>query len=45
MFNNLMDQEKMAIPAYAFMAMITALDVFHNHRWMNRYLIRWGDET
>lgn len=45
MFNNLMDQEKMAIPAYAMMAMITSLDVFHNQRWINRYLIRWGTDN
>lgn len=45
LFNNLMDQEKMAIPAYALMAIITSLDVFHNHRWINRYMIRWGTEN
>lgn len=44
-FNNLMDQEKMAIPAYAMMAIIASLDVFHNSRWINRYLIRWGTEN
>src|SRR5690606_29600645 len=44
-FNNLMDQEKMAIPAFALMAIITSLDVFHNSRWINRYLIRWGSEN
>lgn len=44
-FNNLMDQEKMAIPAYALMAIIASLDVFHNSRWINRYLIRWGTEN
>jgi len=43
-FNNLLDQEKMAIPMYAMMAMITSLDVFHNTRWINRYMIRWGSE-
>jgi len=41
-FNNLMDQEKMAIPMFALMAIITSLDVFHNPRWINRYIIRWG---
>jgi putative inorganic carbon (hco3(-)) transporter len=44
-FNNLLDQEKMAIPMYAMMAMITSLDVFHNTRWINRYMIRWGSEN
>ncbi|NBV14473.1 MAG: hypothetical protein EBS07_10460 [Sphingobacteriia bacterium] len=42
--NNLMDQGKVAIPLFALMAIITSLDVYHNTRWKNRYLIKWGRE-
>jgi len=39
--NNFLDQDKIAIPAYCMMAIITVLDVLHNPIYIKKYRKRW----